>query len=62
MNRLTIFMRRWGNDGAVANARTELVHVDDEMRTAMSVEQRVRHRDTAIAAGSLIPSRRGHAA
>ena len=55
-------MRRWGNDGAVANAHTELVLVDDQVRTAMSVEQRIRHRDAARAAASLMPARGARAA
>ena len=62
MNRLMLIMRRWGNDGAVANAHTELVLADDQALVATTVEMRVRHRDTARAAASLLPTRGSRAA
>ena len=62
MNRLMHLMRRWGNDGAVANAHTELVWADDQALVATTVEMRVRHRDTARAAASLLPTRGSRAA
>ena len=62
MNRLTLLMRRWGNDGAVANAHTEIVLADDEALAATWVAARVRHRDAARAAASLMPARGARAA
>ena len=62
MERLIHFMRRWGNDGAVENARTELVLVDTNARTASFLALRVRDRDTARAAASLLPTRGSRAA
>jgi hypothetical protein len=62
MNRLTLLVRRWGNDGAVANAHSELELAEDQALAATWVAARVRHRDTARAAASLMPTRGSRAA
>jgi hypothetical protein len=38
-------MRRWGNDGAVTNARRELIRVHDQEVAATVVARRVLRRD-----------------
>lgn len=48
-----LLMRRWGNEGAVANAMTELVIAHETDVTASVVAHRVEQRDTARAAASL---------
>jgi hypothetical protein len=53
MDRLLLRMRRWGNDGAVTNARRELIRVHDEHVTATVVARRVFDRDTTRVAASL---------
>lgn len=62
MNRLIRILHRWGNDGAVANAHTELVLADDQELAATWITARVRHRDAARAAASLMPARGARAA
>ena len=62
MNRLLILVRRWGNDGAVTNARTELVLADDNARVSTYVGARVHDRDVARVAASLMPARGSRAA
>jgi hypothetical protein len=53
MERLLLRMRRWGNDGAVTNARRELIRVHDEHIAATVVARRVFDRDTTRVAASL---------
>ena len=54
MERLLLRMRRWGNDGAVTNARTELIRAHDEQVAARVVARRVSGRDAARVAACLL--------
>jgi hypothetical protein len=53
MGRLLLRMRRWGNDGALTNARTELIRVHDQEVAATVVARRVFDRDASRVAASL---------
>ena len=46
MERLLLRMRRWGNEGAVTNARIELIRAHDMEVAASVVARRVGQRDT----------------
>ncbi len=58
MGRLLLRMRRWGNDGAVRNARNELIRVRDREVAATVVARRVDDRDTTRVAASLFAAPR----
>jgi hypothetical protein len=58
MERLLLRMRRWGNDGAVSNARNELIRAHDREVTATVVARRVFDRDTRRVAASLFAAPR----
>jgi hypothetical protein len=45
MEHLLLRMRRWGNDGAVTNARRELIRAHDDQVAARVVARRVQFRD-----------------
>ncbi|MBV9952038.1 MAG: hypothetical protein JO291_08815 [Acidimicrobiia bacterium] len=45
MDRLLLRMRRWGNDGAVVNARAELIRARERQAAATIVARRVVARD-----------------
>jgi hypothetical protein len=47
MDRLLLRMRRWGNDGAVTNARAELIRAREREVAATIVARRVVARDTS---------------
>jgi hypothetical protein len=51
MDRWLLRMRRWGNDGAVTNARAELIRAHDLEVAATVVARRVLARDVRRAAG-----------
>ena len=60
MDRLLLRIRHWGNDGAVTNARAELIRVRDREVAAIVVARRVLDRDAIRVAASLFaaPQRR----
>ena len=64
MGRLLLRMRRWGNDGALTNVRTELIRFHDQQVAASVLARRVQDRDAPRVAASLFaaPHRREPAA
>jgi hypothetical protein len=58
MDRLLLRMRRWGNDGAVTNARAELIRARDREVAATVLARRVLDRDARRVAASLFAAPR----